>query len=260
MAKRPVTGGKKIDTETVTVEGKVFEIDIFMTKVREEGYRRNPMPIGSTLFVVINNEFDIRHEGPDLNAITALAKKEIRERAVVTWSRMMLVTVDGTRRPDGVGGFYDPEAIHYPFGPEGSPSYGTKVSERSLFGHPMANMDVFKRISLKVEMIETTTILGEKKWRYYALPQRGRSPINDGWPEVGEIFQKGQYGSPPSLQSVVGMVPDTTENRASLLAIVEAMETLLSKLDSMLGANLQETLTRVFASGAGPLLSSGSGR
>jgi len=260
MAKRPVTGGKKIDVETVMVEGKVFEIDVYMTKTREEGFKQRSMPIGSTLFVVINNDFDIRHEGTDLNAITALAMKEIQERAVVTWSRMLLVTVDGTRRPDGKGGWYDPEASHYPFGPNGGVSYGTKVSERSLFGYPTAHLDVYKRVGLKVEAVETTTILGEKKWRYYTLPQRGRNLIQDGWPEVGEIFAKGRYGSPDSsLQSVVGMVPDTTENRAALLAIVEAMETLLSKLDSLLGADLQKTLARVFASGTGSLLASNAG-
>lgn len=255
MAKRKVQGGKRIDTWSIEIEDKPFEVEVYMTKVTTRPYSDTMPPLGATLFVAISDEFNIRHENLDINALQKAVEKTLRERVVVVWERKLLVTVEGDRIRKDERGWYNPEKVSEPRNGHPHPTVGCWGPERSVFGHGSNShrLDTTKRVEVKIEAVEIATVAGEKKWRYTGLPAPYKSnDIKDGWPKTGDLILE-RYGS-KDLAGVAGLVTDNEGNRAALLAIVQAMEGLVAKLDALLTQeNIQGSLVRILSSSLAPI-------
>lgn len=249
--KRKVRGGKKIDSWTVTIDGRDLDVEVYLTKVKENSWRDDGPKAGQSMFTAINDEFGIREESLDLNALQSHVEAMLKERATVTWERKLLVSVRGSRFAKDPRGWYDPEAARK----DGSIHRGEWTLERALFagssGHTLQSS---RDLKLDVKGIEVATIGGKKKWRDMTAPGYNRErEIHDGWPEVGSILPYSHTASSPP-ERIVSMVPDTKENRDGLTQIFAAMEALVEKLDALLHPDtIQRTLLRTLGAKVGLL-------
>lgn len=230
MARRRVSGGKRIDRHEITsADGRKLLVDIYM--VKGSGY-------ASTKFRAICDEISLDMEGEVLDDLETRAKKEAAARSDVTWEPWLHVTVSGFRYSETEDGDDEPAKPVELFKPDGS--WG------SSWGRTETSFD----LKIHVAAVELTTIAGSRKWR--EKPKKDdRSPqVRDGWPRVGREPASYYRHEPKNMSA---LVRDTPENRAALCRVRDTMATLTRRLDDLLGPdNAQATLAAVLA-GGGPL-------
>lgn len=232
MATRKVSGGKRIDTWSWTIDGHEIKAEVYMTQVKES-YDPDNYPRGATVFHGLCEAVDAHLRNTDINLLKEALGKTIKDRIHVEWMPMLVVTLTGDRPPNETKWNHDADVGIVPriAADVFAPGYRrpADVSTRPFFNQ---TAEAAAKMKMHVKAIDIATVLGEKKHRVRQKDTSYRYSIDNGWPETGDFTAT--TASHGRERGTVAMIPDTLENRAALMKVRVAMEDLVTKLDNLL--------------------------